>query len=71
MYLKKEENQIRKLERESFRKLKKQENGNKKIPVSDDILYISDFTLQKFTNSCIVFFSSIIFSFQNKKILKT
>lgn len=51
MYSKKEENQIREFERESFRKLKTQENGNKEIPVSDDILYISDFTLEKFSNS--------------------
>lgn len=50
MYSKKEENQIRKFERESFRKLKEQENKNKKFPVHEDILYISDFTLEKFSN---------------------
>lgn len=51
MYSKKEENQIRQFERESFRKLKEQENKNKEIPLSDDILYISNFTLEKFPNS--------------------
>ncbi len=51
MYSKKEENQIRKLERDSFRKLKKEENKNKNVPISDDILYISDFILEKFPNS--------------------
>lgn len=51
MYSKKEENKIRNLERDSFRKLKQEENKNKNVPISDDILYISDFTLEKFANS--------------------
>ena len=49
MYSKNEEKQIRNFERESFRKLKKEENKNKNIPVSDDILYTSDFNLEKFS----------------------
>ena len=51
MYSKKDENQIRNLERDSFRKLKKEENKNKNVPISDDILYISDFILERFPNS--------------------
>lgn len=51
MYLKKEKNQISSFERDSFRKLKEQENKNRNILVSEDILYISDFTLEKFSNS--------------------
>ena len=51
MYSKKDENQIRKFERNSFRKLKKEENKNKDVPISNDILYISDFILEKFSNS--------------------
>lgn len=51
MYSKKDENQIRNLERNSFRKLKKEENKNKNVPISNDILYISDFILERFPNS--------------------
>lgn len=51
MYSKKEENQIRKLERDGFRKLKKEENKNINVPKSDDILYMSDFILERFPNS--------------------
>lgn len=51
MYSKKEENQVRKFERDGFRKLKEYENNNKNVPMSDDILYISDFDLKKFPNS--------------------
>ena len=51
MYSKKDENKIRNLERENFRKLKNEENKNRNIPLSDDILYISDFNLKKFFNS--------------------
>lgn len=50
MYSKNEENQIREYERNSFRQLKEQENKNRIIPISDDILYISDFTLERFAN---------------------
>lgn len=42
------EDQIKKSEREGFIKLKEEENKNKNFPISDDILYISDFTLEKF-----------------------
>ena len=48
MYSKKDENKIRNLERENFHKLKNEENKNRNIPLSDDILYISDFNLKKF-----------------------
>ena len=48
MYSKKEIKQISKLERENLRKLKSKENVNRDIPISDDILYISDFTLEKY-----------------------
>ena len=48
MYSKKDENKIRNLERENFRKLKNEENKNRNIPLSDYILYISDFNLKKF-----------------------
>ena len=51
MYSKKDENKIRNLERENFHKLKNEENKNRNIPLSDDILYISDFNLKKFFNS--------------------
>ena len=51
MYSKKDENKIRNLERENFHKLKNEENKNRNIPLSDDILYISDFNLKKIFNS--------------------
>lgn len=38
-------------ERNSFRELKEIERKNKSIPISDDILYISNFTLKKFSDS--------------------
>ena len=51
MYSEDSKQQIQKIERENFRKLKKQENKNKIIPVTDDILHISDFTIKKFSHS--------------------
>lgn len=42
---------IRNLERDSFCKLKKEENKNRRVPSSKDILYISDFTLKKYSNN--------------------
>lgn len=50
MYSKKEQNQIRNFERDNFSKLKQEENKNRNIPISDDILYISNFKLEKFTH---------------------
>lgn len=50
MYSKKEKTQIKNFERDSFRNLKELENKNRNIPTSDDILYISNFTLEKFSN---------------------
>lgn len=43
--------QIRKFERNGFQELKKKENRYRKMPISDDILYSSDFTLEIFENS--------------------
>lgn len=51
MYSKFAQKQIITFERESFQKLKENENKNRSIPISDDILYISNFTLEKFPNS--------------------
>lgn len=51
MYSKNEEKKIREFERESFRILKNKENRNRSILISDDILYIIDFNLEKFPNS--------------------
>ena len=51
MYSKKEINEIMNFERNSFRELKEIERKNKSIPISDDILYISNFTLKKFSDS--------------------
>ena len=51
MYSEDSQKQIQKIERENFRNLKKQENKKKIIPVTDDILYMSDFTIKKFSHS--------------------
>lgn len=51
MYSQKRETQIRNYERTSFQKLKEEENKNREFSISDDILYTSDFTLEKFSNS--------------------
>ena len=48
MYSEEEKEQISKLDRNNFRKLKQKENKGKVIPVSDDILYISNFNLEVF-----------------------
>ncbi len=45
------ENKIKIYERNGFCELKKEENKNRNVPISDDILYISDFTLEKFPNN--------------------
>ena len=37
------EEDIKKFQREEFKKLKKEENKNREIPTSNDILYISDY----------------------------
>lgn len=41
---------IRNIERKSFQEWKLEENKNRSIPISPDILYISDFTLEKYAN---------------------
>lgn len=48
MYANKKIAYVRNYERISFQELKLEENKNRSIPVSDDILYISDFTLEKY-----------------------
>ena len=44
------EEDIKKFQREEFKKLKKEENKNREIPTSNDILYISDFEIEKYSN---------------------
>jgi len=51
MYSKYAKSQIRNYERSSFRELKEKENKDRIIPISEDILYTSDFTLEKFSSS--------------------
>ncbi|MCM1052986.1 MAG: hypothetical protein NC483_03330 [Ruminococcus sp.] len=45
------ETKIKVYERENFRILKKIENKNRKQPISEDILYTSDFLFEEFVNS--------------------
>lgn len=51
MYSKYNQKRIIDFERKSFRELKETENKNRNVVISDDILYISNFTLEKFSNS--------------------